>query len=162
MNVPIVGRQTVQVLPHHTIILDKSNCSNATSLPPPTSSPHTPSPASFSPPTSSTSSQTCQALRSNSNSLCNATRSCTTVECQILNYHAAMTVLPCHTPPALRVFVHNATGGLLYNETLTHSRLIHQNFFTLNVTVEHVSDEAIAVEVIKKCSNCWGSLASNP
>ena len=161
MNVPVVGRQTVQVLPHHTIILDKSNCSNATSLPPPTSSPHTssphtPSPTSSSPPTSSsTPSQTCQALRNltSSNPLCNTTRSCTTVECLISNYHAAMTVLPCHTPPALRIVVHNATGGLLYNETLSRSRLIRQNFLTLNVTVEHVSNEAIAVKVIKKCSN---------
>ena len=155
MNIPFAGHRTVQVLPHHTIILDKSNCSNATSLPLPTPSPHTPSPptpspASSSPPTSSsTSSQTCQALRNlaSSNPLCNTTRNCTTVECRMLNYHAAMTVLPCHTPPALRVVVHNATGGLLYNETLTRSRLIHQGFITLNVTVEHISNEAIAVEV---------------
>ena len=78
----------------------------------------------------------------------------------MLQYHTAMTVLPCHTPPAIRIVVHNATGDLLYNETLARSRTFRQDFFTLNVTVEHVSDEAIAVKV--KCCNCWGSLASNP
>ena len=145
MNLLLVGRRTVEVLRRHTIILDKSNCSNATSLPPPTSSPHSPSPPTSSP----ASSQTCQALRNlaSSNRLCNTTHSCTTVECLVLNYHAAMTVLPCHTPPALRVVVHNATGGVLYNETLTQSRTIHEGFITLNVTVEHVSNKAIVVKV---------------
>ena len=147
MNVPVVGPRTVQVLPRHTIILDKSNCSSSTTtLPPPTSSPNTPKP------TSPTVSQTCLALRTlaSSTTYCNTTNSCTMVECQWFGYHTVLTVLPCDTPPALRVVTQNAGGEVVFNRTLTQSQMIPIGGavpLTLNVTVDHVNSETIVVEV---------------
>ena len=144
VNIPVFGHRTVQVLPRRTIILDKSNCSSNTTTLPPTHSPLTPSQ-----PTNPTVSQTCQALRTlaSSSSSCNTTHSCTMVECTMLGYHSGMTILPCHTPPALRLVTRNSTGGVVLNQTLTQSRMIVVSPLSLNVTVDHVNSETIAVQV---------------
>ena len=138
----LFGPRVVEILPHHIIILDKSNCSsNATSLPPPTSSPPTPSP---------TSSQTCMALRNLTSGThqCNTTHSCTTVECKAQGYHTMMTVLPCHIPTAFRLIIHDSTGEVVYNETLTRSQNVSiHGMAVVNVTIDHVSDKIISVEV---------------
>jgi len=61
-----------------------------------------------------------------------------------------LTVLPCDTPPALRVVAQNAGGGVVFNRTLTESQTIPIGGavpLTLNVTVDHVNSETIVVEV---------------
>lgn len=72
------------------------------------------------------------------------------VECQMFGYHTVLTVLPCDTPPALRVVAQDAGGGVVFNRTLTQSQTIPIGGaipLTLNVTVDHVNSETIVVEV---------------
>lgn len=72
------------------------------------------------------------------------------VECQGFGYHTVLTVLPCDTPPALRVVAQNAGGGVVFNRTLAQSQTIPIRGaipLTLNVTVDHVNSETIVVEV---------------
>ena len=76
------------------------------------------------------------------------THSCPTVECQAQGYHTLMTVLPCHIPPALRLIIHDSTGEVAYNETLTQSQSVSiHGMAVFNVTIDHVSDKTIVVEV---------------
>ena len=59
-----------------------------------------------------------------------------------------MTVLPCHIPPALRLIIHDSTGEVAYNETLTQSQSVSiHGMAVFNVTIDHVSDKTIVVEV---------------
>ena len=80
---------------------------------------HFPAPPTSSPPTT-----TCGALNTiaAANQACSPTTDCEEVDCSYLNYTIAVAVVPCSTPPGVKVTVSDPRGLPLYSQLLTQSQ----------------------------------------
>ena len=80
---------------------------------------HFPAPPTSSPPTT-----TCGALNTiaAANQACSPTTDCKEVDCSYLNYTIAVAVVPCSTPPGVKVTVSDPRGLPLYSQLLTQSQ----------------------------------------
>ena len=170
MNLDVQFIGNVELVPEHTIILDRSNCSTAppTGTTPTSETPTEPSsPTTETPTTANTSSptasvptdspDTCQGLQNaaSSSSYCATNDPCTALECDIpaTGDHAEMTVVPCHDPPAIRIVIKNEDDDILLDRTFDRSRDVPVQYLgipvlTLRVTVEQLdNNSAIRVKV---------------
>ena len=143
------------IIPETTIPIDRSRCYSSGSFPHPSTS-STSSFLTISPPTASlpSSDETCQALNriAATSATCTTEASCTALDCDFLQYHSKITILPCNNPPAIKVVIQDSLGRVIVNETLSESRT--QNIgglLTLIVTIRQVmSPESISLKV--RCS----------
>lgn len=151
---PLLG-PPINIIPRTNIPISRSQCNfpvttrrqiAATSATaPPSSSPPVQHPA------------TCQALQriaQSSASQCTTVDSCTAVDCNFMSqYHARLTVEPCHNPPAVGVVVRNNLGATIVDETLVDSRSQpidwnHIHLFDLITNITHRTDpDAIVLKV---------------
>ena len=91
------------------------------------------------------------------NCIADTTEPCDTVDCSSdLGYTAEFVLLPCLTPPAVRLVI-NQKKRAIVNRTLNHSAVIVvPELFNLilNITI-HQFDDAIGLQV---CNNCVSSI----
>ncbi len=139
------------LIPENTIPIDRSNCTSLV-LPTPAATPTT-STATPTPPPSST----CLALMQiqfQAGSTCHTSPSCGSLLCDVFIARANITILPCHTPPAVAVkVVQSSDGSVLLDDVLTRSRLENvtlgrTTLFRLNVTIKH-ADDALILKVCR-------------
>ena len=126
--VPIFGH--VEIIPRHTIILDRSMCSGSETPPPPTIT--IPPPTIIIPSPSSAASRTCVVLYGAATNtthepfLCGLSNDCNELNCRldILSTHYAIDIRveSCGSPPAVLVTVSDARGRVLGRERVENSR----------------------------------------
>ena len=126
------------LLPPHSSLLP---------LPPPSTVPPTLSPQPGS---------TCAALNSiaSSQPLCVTNSACDEIDCSVQGYTTTMTVLPCNSPPAVRLTVFSPSGATVYSQTLSQSRQVPLlgGALTLQVTVDQLAS-SLGIQVSSSTSH---------
>ena len=93
---------------------------------------------------------TCDALSgiATSQRACSTNPACDEIDCSVQGYTAAMALLPCNSPLAIRLTVNDSSGVTLYSQTLSQSRQVPLlgGAVTLLVTVDQL-DGALGVQV---------------
>ena len=92
----------------------------------------------------------CAALSgvASSQPLCSTNVACDQIDCSVQGYTTAMTVLPCTSPPSVRLTVTNPVGTQVYSQTLSQSRQVSilGGVLGLQVTVDQL-DSALGIKV---------------
>eukprot|EP00731_Ephydatia_muelleri_P020062 Em0012g887a len=126
---------TTNIIPYTTFPLNTTGC-GPTQVPP-TLSPQQPGTA-------------CAALSgiASSQPLCSTNVACDQIDCSVQGYTTAMTVLPCTSPPSVRLTVTNPVGTQVYSQTLSQSRQVSilGGVLGLQVTVDQL-DNALGIKL---------------
>ena len=158
MDVSFFGTAPVILIPETTVPLNRAQCGFSSLAVTATQAivPHTQAPT----PTPGTQPDpTCLALEglAASGGLCSTRDQCTELHCELVNVGTVdLSFEPCSNPPAIDVVVMDSSGNVLFNDTLSHSRVQRVNSaVVLNITIEQSpTEDSITLQVRFTCSDC--------